>query len=96
MDIHKSALLEELMDRICRKRPYPEHRLKSVCAGTQVRYCTKVFKRMLLFLERVVGGGCTFKDDLFRVYLKGLLRFGSRNKGAVYDNGGADIHFSYF
>ena len=48
--IHKASLHKKAVDGICDQRTHPEHRLKGVGSGTQMRDGPQVFKAVPLFL----------------------------------------------
>ena len=82
MDIDKIPLLEILMDRISDQRADPEHGLKRVGSGTQMRDGPEIFKTVALFLKRIIRSRRPLHRDLRGLNLKRLLRLRRSHQSA--------------
>ena len=76
MNVNEVVLGKEGVNSLSRNRTDAEYRAEGVGTGAQMRYGTKVFKRMLFLLERIIGGRGALYDDRVCLDLKGLLRLG--------------------
>src|SRR5699024_353296 len=74
MHIEEAARIKKLVNRLRYNRTYPEYCLERVCAGTQMLNGAQIFKRMTLFLERIITWAFAFNRNGFRFNLKGLRR----------------------
>ena len=74
MHIHKAAALEKLVNTGGNRRTHPENGVECVSSHAQVRYCTKIFKRVALFLQRVIGRALAQNGNAFGVYLHRIRR----------------------
>ena len=59
MNIDKAAALEKFVNAGGNHRAHSENGVEGVCSHSQVRYCTEIFKRVALFLQRVIGRALT-------------------------------------
>ena len=91
MYIDKTALLEELVDRIGDQGAYTEHSSEGVGTDTQMGNGAQIFKAVALFLQRIIGGGGTFDLDLCHLHLEGLFCIGCQDNGSCRDDCGADV-----
>ena len=58
--------------------------------------CAQIFQSMALFLQGIIGGSQARYLNLFGVYLKGLLRFGSKKQRSQNVNRAAYAQLAQF
>ena len=54
MHVHKTSLLEKLMNRISSQRTHTKYSLECICSRTKMRNRSKIFKTMTLLLQRII------------------------------------------
>lgn len=86
--VYETLLLKEAVDRVGRNRPHPEHRVKGVCPGTQMRDGAQEFEGMALLLQRIIRRGRALDLDGGGVQLTGLLGLGGEDQTAFHAQGG--------
>ena len=91
MGVYETLLLKEAVDRVGRNRPYPEHRVKGVCPGTQMGDGAQKFEGMALLLQRIIRRGRALDLDGGGVQLTGLLGLGGEDQFAFHAQGGTDV-----
>ena len=96
VDVDKTALLEELMDRVGDQRADAERRLECIRARAQMRNRAQELHAVALFLHREVRCRGTFDRDGICLDLEGLLRVRRGHQSARDDNGGAHVQVRDF
>ena len=91
VDIHKTALLEEAVDRVGQNGAHPERRLEQVGAGAKMGDGPEELRRVALFLQRIIRSGSALDGDFLSLDLKRLLRLGRRHQLTADDEGSSDV-----
>ena len=94
MHIHKSPLLEELMNRIRDQRAYAKYSLERIGSWAQMRDGTQIFQRMTFFLQRIIRRRITFHHHFLCLDLKRLFCLRSSHQCTFYDYSSPHIQMS--